>query len=306
MKELRLGGVLTALVTPFREDGGLDEAAYRSLVERQIAGGVSGLVPCGTTGESATMTEQERARVISLTVEVAAGRVPVIAGTGSNDTARTVRETRRAQEGGADAALVVTPYYNKPTPAGLEKHYRTVADEGGLPVVVYNVPGRTGTNITPDVLARLWDHPRIIALKEAAANLEQAQTILRDRPSRFAVLSGDDSWTLALMTLGAEGVVSVASNEIPEIMARLCEAALSGDWQTARSIHFRALELMRANFLESNPIPVKAALALMDPHPPVREIYRLPLCPARRETRQRVAELLAGLGVPLRALEEAR
>src|SRR5437867_148451 len=168
MKELRLGGVLTALVTPFREDGGLDEAAYRSLVERQIAGGVSGLVPCGTTGESATMTEQERARVISLTVEVAAGRVPVIAGTGSNDTARTVRETRRAQEGGADAALVVTPYYNKPTPAGLEKHYRTVADEGGLPVVVYNVPGRTGTNITPDVLARLWDHPRIIALKEAA------------------------------------------------------------------------------------------------------------------------------------------
>ncbi len=306
MKELRLGGVLTALVTPFREDGGLDEAAYRSLVERQIAGGVSGLVPCGTTGESATMTEQERARVISLTVEVAAGRVPVIAGTGSNDTARTVRETRRAQEAGADAALVVTPYYNKPTPTGLEKHYRTVADEGGLPVVVYNVPGRTGTNITPDVLARLWDHPRIIALKEAAANLEQAQTILRDRPSRFAVLSGDDSWTLALMALGAEGVVSVASNEIPEIMARLCEAALSGDWQTARSIHFRALELMRANFLESNPIPVKAALALMDLHPPVREIYRLPLCPARRETRQRVAELLAGLGVPLRALEEAR
>ncbi|PYT08585.1 MAG: 4-hydroxy-tetrahydrodipicolinate synthase [Acidobacteria bacterium] len=306
MKELRLGGVLTALVTPFREDGGLDEAAYRSLVERQIAGGVSGLVPCGTTGESATMTEQERARVISLTVEVAAGRVPVIAGTGSNDTARTVRETRRAQEAGADAALVVTPYYNKPTPTGLEKHYRTVADEGSLPVVVYNVPGRTGTNITPDVLARLWDHPRIIALKEAAANLEQAQTILRDRPSRFAVLSGDDSWTLALMALGAEGVVSVASNEIPEIMARLCEAALSGDWQRARSIHFRALELMRANFLESNPIPVKAALALMDLHPPVREIYRLPLCPARRETRQRVAELLAGLGVPLRALEEAR
>ncbi len=301
MKELRLGGVLTALVTPFREDGGLDEAAYRSLVERQIAGGVSGLVPCGTTGESATMTEQERLRVISLTVEVAAGRVPVIAGTGSNDTARTVRETRRAQEAGADAALVVTPYYNKPTPAGLEKHYRTVADEGGLPIV-----GRTGTNITPEVMVRLWDHPRIIALKEAAANLEQAQTILRDRPSRFAVLSGDDSWTLALMALGAEGVVSVASNEIPEIMARLCEAALSGDWQTARSIHFRALELMRANFLESNPIPVKAALALMDLHPPVREIYRLPLCPAKRETRQRVAELLARLGVPLRALEEAR
>ena len=306
MKELRLGGVLTALVTPFREDGGIDEAAFRSLLERQISGGVSGLVPCGTTGESATMTEQERLRVISLTVEVAAGRVPVIAGTGSNDTARTVRETRRAQEAGADAALVVTPYYNKPTPAGLEKHYRTVADEGGLPVVVYNVPGRTGTNITPDVLARLWDHPRIIALKEAAANLEQAQTILRDRPSRFAVLSGDDSWTLALMTLGAEGVVSVASNEIPEIMARLCEAALSGDWQTARSIHFRALELMRANFLESNPIPVMAALALMNLHPPVREIYRLPLCPAKRETRQRVAELLARLGVPLRALEEAR
>ena len=306
MKELRLGGVLTALVTPFREDGGLDEAAYRSLVERQIAGGVSGLVPCGTTGESATMTEQERLRVISLTVEVAAGRVPVIAGTGSNDTARTVRETRRAQEAGADAALVVTPYYNKPTPAGLEKHYRTVADEGGLPIVVYNVPGRTGTNMTPEVMVRLWDHPRIIALKEAAANLEQAQTILRDRPSRFAVLSGDDSWTLALMALGAEGVVSVASNEIPEIMARLCEAALSGDWQTARSIHFRALELMRANFLESNPIPVKAALALMNLHPPVREVYRLPLCPAKRETRQRVAELLARLGVPLRALEEAR
>src|SRR5256712_3810721 len=302
MKELRLGGVLTALVTPFREDGGLDEAAYRSLVERQIAGGVSGLVPCGTTGESATMTEQERLRVISLTVEVAAGRVPVIAGTGSNDTARTVRETRRAQEAGADAALVVTPYYNKPTPAGLEKHYRTVADEGGLPIVVYNVPGRTGTNITPEVMVRLWDYPRIIALKEAAANLEQAQTILRDRPSRFAVLSGDDSWTLALMALGAEGVVSVASNEIPEIMARLCEAALSGDWQTARSIHFRALELMRANFLESNPIPVKAALALMELHPPVREVYRLPLCPAKREPRQPLAGPLARLGCAPRAL----
>jgi 4-hydroxy-tetrahydrodipicolinate synthase len=280
--------------TPFRGKGEIDEPALRLLVERQISGGVAAIVPCGTTGESVTLTEEERLRVIALTVETAAGRVPVIAGTGSNDTARTIRETRRAAEVGASAALIVTPYYNKPTPEGLERHYKAVADEGRLPVVVYNVPGRTGTNIAPPLLARLWEHPGIIALKEASANLEQSMTILRDRPSGFVVLSGDDSWTLALMALGADGVVSVVSNEIPDGMSALCAAARKGDWDRARKLHDKYLDLMRVNFLESNPVPVKAALALMGL---IEETYRLPLCPAAACTRERIAAVLKDLGL---------
>ena len=297
MSPLRFEGVYTALVTPFQDSGALDERAFRALVERQIQGGVAGLVPCGTTGESVTLSDEEWLRVVALTVEVAKRRVPVIAGTGSNDTARTIRQTRRALEVGADAGLVVTPYYNKPTAVGLVRHYLSVADEGGLPIVVYNVPGRTGTNIPPETLARLWSHPRIVALKEAAANLEQAMTILRERPKGFAVLSGDDSWTFALMALGAEGVVSVASNEIPAPMTELCRAARRGEWAKALAVHNRWLDLMRANFLESNPVPVKCALSMMGLDPPVREVYRMPLCPATPATREALGALLGRLGL---------
>jgi 4-hydroxy-tetrahydrodipicolinate synthase len=264
-----LRGALTALVTPFTEDGSLDETALRRLVRWQVLAGIDGLVPVGTTGEAPTLSPIERDRVIAITVETAAerpsrGRVPVVAGTGTNDTAATIAATRRAAELGADAALVVAPYYNRPDGRMLEAHFRAVADEGDLPIVVYNVPSRTGTNVPADVFLRLADHPRVIAVKEASGNLEQIARICRDRPRGVAVLAGDDAWTLPILALGGDGVVSVASNEIPGELVALCAAALAGDWDGARRIHERWLELFLANFAGGpNPVPVKAALRLM-------------------------------------------
>lgn len=298
---LRLRGALTALVTPFTRDGEVDEAAFVRLVERQIDQGINGLVPCGTTGESPTTTHEEDDRLISLTIETVArrgmtGRIPVVAGTGSNNTATAIASTRRAAALGADAALIVAPYYNKPDQRMLEAHYRAVADDGGLPVVVYNVPGRTASNVEAATLRRLAEHPRIVAVKEASANLEQIMTVLRDRPDGFSVLSGDDSWAYPLLALGGDGVISVASNEIPAEMARLCALAHAGDWDGARALHERLLDLMRANFISPNPVPVKAALAEMGL---IEDVLRLPLLPMADDLRPRLRAALASAGVEL-------
>lgn len=296
-----LRGALTALVTPFDDDGDLDEAALRELVRWQALAGIDGLVPCGTTGEAPTLSVAERERVIALTVETVAerpsrSRVSIVAGTGTNDTAATVAMTRRAAELGADAALVVAPYYNRPDGRMLEAHFRAVADAGDLPIVVYNVPSRTGANVPADVFLRLAEHPRVIAIKEASGNLEQIATICRDRPRDVAVLSGDDAWTLPLLALGGDGVVSVVSNEIPGEMVSLCAAALAGDWEGARRIHERWLPLMLANFRGGpNPVPAKAALACMGVL--ATDTVRQPLLPLAEPDRERLRALLRDLGL---------
>jgi len=270
-------------------------------VRWQLLAGIDGLVPCGTTGETPTLTTEERERVIALTVETVAERpwrrrVPVIAGTGSNDTASTIRATRRAAELGADAALVVVPYYNRPDQRMLEAHFRAVADEGGLPVVVYNVPSRTGSNLEAATLLRLASHPRIVAVKEASGNLDQLALICRERPTDFAVLAGDDAWTLAVLAMGGQGVVSVASNEIPAEMAALCSAGRTGHWDEARRTHERWLPLMRANFSGGpNPVPVKAALAMMGVI--AGDTTRAPLLPLEGEARERMAHTLREAGL---------
>ena len=306
MSTLQLRGALTALVTPFTPTGAIDEPALVRLVDRQIDAGINGLVPVGTTGESPTLSADEDARVIELTIETVrrrgvAERTPVVAGTGSNNTAEAITYTRRAAELGADAALVVSPYYNKPDQRMLEAHYLAIADEGGLPLVVYNVPGRTGSNITAETTLRLAEHPGIIAIKEASANLEQIMTISRDRPAGFAILSGDDSWTLPILGVGGDGVISVASNEIPETMVALCAAAHAGDWDEARRIHERHLDLFRVNFIGPNPVPVKAALAEMGL---INDVLRAPLLPLADTERAQLRLVLDGLSL-LASLEEA-
>lgn len=296
-----LRGALTALVTPFTSDGALDEAAFVRLVRWQILAGIHGLVPCGTTGESPTLSETERERLVELAVEVAGERpsrerIAIVAGTGTNDTAATIRATRRAARLGADAALVVAPYYNRPDARMLEAHYRAVADEGDLPVVVYNVPSRTGTNVDADTFLRLAEHPRVVAIKEASGNLEAIARICRDRPADVAVLAGDDAWTLPILALGGDGVVSVASNQVPGQMGALCDAARSGDWDRARQIHERWLPLFTANFRGApNPVPAKAALALRGLLE--TDTVRAPLLPLDDDARAALASTLRGLGL---------
>jgi 4-hydroxy-tetrahydrodipicolinate synthase len=291
-----LRGCATALVTPFKAGGEVDIERFRALVERQMAGGVKLLVPCGTTGESVTMTEEERDEVIKATVDVARGRARVIAGTGSNNTAAVIEHSRLARQLGADAVLVVAPYYNKPTQNGLYAHFRAVAEAvEGLPVVIYNVPGRTSSNITAETTLKLAQEvENIVATKEASGNLAQIMTILRERPAHFRVLSGDDALTLALVALGANGLISVASNETPELMSQMVEAALANDWDRARELHYRLLPLMEVNFIESSPGPVKAALALMGL---IEERLRLPLVAVEEKTRSRVREVINDLGL---------
>jgi 4-hydroxy-tetrahydrodipicolinate synthase len=291
-----LCGCATALVTPFTSRGLVDEPRYRALLERQIAGGVRLLVPCGTTGEGATLTDEEQREVIEVTADAARGRAKVIAGVGSNATAIAVERARAARAAGADAVLVVAPYYNKPTQAGLSAHFKAVADAvPGLPVVLYNVPGRTASNIAaPTVLGLARENDNIVAVKEASGDFAQIMAILRERPPGFRVLSGDDAVTLPLIALGVDGVVSVLSNEVPDLMVRLSDLALSGDWDEARKLHYRLLPLMEANFIESNPGPVKSALALMGL---MEEHYRLPLVPVQERTKARLRELLQELGL---------
>jgi 4-hydroxy-tetrahydrodipicolinate synthase len=296
-----LRGALTALVTPFTEDGTVDELGFRRLVSWQILAGIDGLVPCGTTGEAPTLSADERDRLIEITIEIAAqrpsrGRVAVVAGTGTNDTAATIAATRRAAALGADAALVVGPYYNRPDQRMLEAHFRAVADEGDMPIVVYNVPSRTGSNLEADTFLRLAGHPRVIAIKEASGNLEQIARICRERPRDVAVLAGDDAWTLPLLALGGDGVVSVASNEIPGEMAALCTAARAGDWDEARRVHERWLPLMLANFRGGpNPVPAKAALLQMGLIG--SDATRRPLLPLEDGPREALATLLRTLGL---------
>ena len=296
-----LRGALTALVTPFDADGSVDEDALRRLVRWQVLAGIDGLVPVGTTGEAPTLTPGERERVIAITVEAVAerpsgARVPVVAGTGTNDTAATITATRRAAELGADAALVVAPYYNRPDGRMLEAHFRAIADEGDLPIVVYNVPSRTGTNVPADVFLRLAEHPRVIGIKEASGNLEGIARICRERPRDVAVLAGDDAWTLPVLALGGDGVVSVAGNEIPGELVALCDAARSGDWDGARRIHERWLPLFLANFAGGpNPVPVKAALAAMGLIE--GDAVRLPLLPLAAEAHAALDATLRALGL---------
>ena len=297
----RLRGAFTALVTPFAADGAVDEAAFRRLVAWQALAGIDGLVPVGTTGEAPTLTPAERDRLIELTVETISmrpsrSRIPVIAGTGSNDTRASIEATRRAAALGADAALVVTPYYNRPDQRMLDAHFRAIADEGGLPIVVYNVPGRTGANVEADTFLRLAEHPRVVAVKEASGNIEQLAVICRDRPRDVAVLAGDDAATLAVLAMGGDGVVSVASNEIPGEMSALVAAWHAGDAEGARRIHDHWLPLFRANFQGApNPVPAKAAMlamGLLDD-----DGTRAPLLPLDDAPRARLTTLLRGLGL---------
>ena len=291
-----LRGCATALVTPFTNDGAIDEKCLRDLIEYQIAGGVRVLVPCGTTGESVTMSDEENKLVISTAVELARGRAKVIAGTGSNSTAVTIARSQAAGSLGVDGVLTVAPYYNKPTQEGLYAHFRAIAESvSDLPVVIYNVPGRTSSNISAETTLRLArDVENIVAVKEASGNLSQIMEILRGRPEGFRVISGDDALTLAMIALGAEGLISVASNETPELMSRLNDLALAGNWDEARALHYRLLPLMEANFIESSPGPVKAAMALMGL---LEENLRLPLVPVQEKTRARLREVLSEAGL---------
>lgn len=294
----RFRGVGVALVTPFREDGSVDTDALRRHVNFQIEGGVGILVPCGTTGESATLSADEQALVVRETVSAAQGRVPVLAGAGSSDTADVIRRARAAREAGADGILSVSPAYNKPSQRGLVEHYRAVAEAVDCPVVVYNVPGRTSSNVLPETVLALAEVENIVGVKEASGDVNQIMTILRERPEGFLVLSGDDSLTLPLIAAGADGVISVVANEAPGLMSRMVGAALRGDYEEARALHYRLLPLMEANFVETNPIPVKAALAMMGR---LKARYRLPLVPLDPANEPRVRHALAEAGL----LEEA-
>jgi 4-hydroxy-tetrahydrodipicolinate synthase len=294
MSRRSFAGAGVALVTPFTRSGELDEPALRRLVRRQVEGGIDVLVPCGTTGESATLSEREQARVIEITLDEASGKVPVLAGAGSNDTAKAVERARAAAELGAHGLLSVGPYYNKPTAEGFYRHFSAIAEASSVPVVVYNVPGRTGSNIDNKTMLRLAAHGNITAVKEASGNLAQVMELLRDRPEGFEVLSGDDAFTLALMALGAEGVISVAANQVPGPVHELASACRRGDFAEARRIHNRLLKLMTLNFVESNPIPVKASLALLGL---CEESYRSPMCPPTEATRQALRAALQELGL---------
>ena len=286
----------TALVTPFTSDGSVDEPALTRLIEYQISNGVKVLVPCGTTGESATMTEAEDQRVISLTIELAKGRARVIAGGGSNSTAVAIENSKIIRDLGADAVLQVAPFYNKPTQDGLYAHFRAIAEAvADLPIVIYNVPGRTSSNIAAETTLRLArDCENIVAVKEASGNLSQIMEILHGRPDGFHVVSGDDAVTLPLIALGGDGLISVASNEAPALMSKMVTLALEGKWNEARELHYRLLPLMEVNFIESSPGPVKAALAMMGM---IDENYRLPLVPIQEKSKAKVREVITVLGL---------
>jgi 4-hydroxy-tetrahydrodipicolinate synthase len=289
-----LGGCGTALVTPFRRDGSVDVEALRKLVEWQIVEGVDFLVPCGSTGEAATLTPAERELVVGTVVEVVRGRVPVMAGATHNDTRQAVDEARRMSGLGVSWLLSATPYYNKPTPEGLFRHYTAIADAAAVPVCLYNVPGRTGVNLKPETVLRLAPHPNIVGIKESSGDLAQVQHLLLGRPEGFAVLSGEDWMTLAVIAAGGDGLVSVASNEIPKLMSQLVRRSLRGQLAEAREILYRVLPLLEANFLETNPAPVKAALAAMGR---IEDALRLPLVPLSDGRRPPLLAALREAGV---------
>jgi 4-hydroxy-tetrahydrodipicolinate synthase len=291
---MQFTGCGTALVTPFQPDFSLDEAALRRLIQRQIRGGVDFLVPCGTTGESPTLTRREHLRIVEIALQEAAGKIPVLAGAGGYNTHEVIELARELEELGADGLLSVTPYYNKPTQEGLYQHYRAIARGTPLPIVLYNVPGRCGTNLEPATVKRLAEIENIVGIKEASGNISQMAAVANAVPEDFVILSGDDAVTLPLFALGGGGVISVVSNEVPAEMAQLCGHGLRGEYADARAIHRRLLPLMEINFVESNPIPVKAALSLLGLIEPV---WRLPMTPPKAENLLRVQAVLESLGL---------
>jgi 4-hydroxy-tetrahydrodipicolinate synthase len=292
---MQLRGCGTALVTPFSQDGALDERALRNLIAWQVESGIDFLVPCGTTGETPTLSHDEWLHVIDVTVEVVAGRVPIVAGATSNSTQDAVAKAKEvAARRGVDAILTASPYYNKPTQEGQYRHFRAIAEAIDKPVILYNVPGRTSANLEPATVARLSEVPNINGIKEASGNMTQIAEVLNAVPENFMVLSGDDAVTLPVIALGGLGVISVASNEIPHEMAEMTRAALHNDWPAARAIQRKYLPLMQANFIESSPLPVKAVLAMMGK---IEEIYRLPLLPMRRDTRTKLQKIATDAGL---------
>jgi 4-hydroxy-tetrahydrodipicolinate synthase len=292
---MQFRGCGTALVTPFRQDGSIDDAALRNLVAWQVESGIDFLVPCGTTGETPTLSHEEWLTVIDVTIEVAAGRVPIVAGATSNSTHDAVEKAKEvAARPGVSAILTASPYYNKPTQEGQYRHFRSIAEAVDKPLILYNVPGRTGANIEPATLARLAEVPNILGVKEASGNISQIADVCNAVPEHFLVFSGDDAITLPVIALGGVGIISVASNEIPREMAEMTGAALNNDWVTARRIHRKYLPLMQANFIESNPLPVKAVLAMMGK---IEEVYRLPLLPMRRDARSKLQKIATEAGV---------
>ena len=293
---MQLRGCGTALVTPFHQDGSIDDAALRNLVAWQVESGIDFLVPCGTTGETPTLTHDEWLHVIDTTIEVVAGRVPIVAGATSNATHDAVAKAKEiAARPGVDYILTASPYYNKPTQEGQYRHFKAIAEAvGDKPIILYNVPGRTGANLEPATLARLSEIPNIVAVKEASGNMTQIAEAINAVPETFLVFSGDDAVTLPVIALGGVGIISVASNEIPHEMSVMTRAALANDWTTARTLHRKYLPLMQANFIESSPLPVKAVLAMMGK---IEEVYRLPLLPMRRDTRSKLQKIATEAGV---------
>lgn len=293
MTAKRLTGCGTALVTPFNDDSSIDEVALRDLVDWQIEEGIHFLVPCGSTGEAATMSTEEHRRVVEIVVEQARGRVPIVAGAGSNDTAKAIALSKEMQAVGATHLLHTSPMYNKPPQRGIAAHYRAISLAVDLPIVIYNVPGRTGSNVEAKTTLEMAGYPGIVAVKEASGQLSQIADILRGRPPRFSVLSGDDEMTLPVMALGGDGIVSVVSNVTPKGMAQLCEKMRAGDYAAARELHFQLLPWMRAAFVESNPLPVKAALAMMGR---IKNVLRLPLLPLNESNEAAVRSALRTAG----------
>jgi 4-hydroxy-tetrahydrodipicolinate synthase len=290
----RFTGCGTALVTPFTRSGALDEGGVRRLARRQIEAGIHFLVPCGTTGETPTLTAAERVRVVELVVAEAKGKVPVLAGAGGYNTHEVIESALEMARAGADGILSVAPYYNKPTQEGLFQHYQAIANAVPLPIIIYNVPGRTGCNVDVTTVARLADIANIAGVKEASGNVVQMCELCRALPERFLVLSGDDPLTLPVMSIGGRGIVSVVSNEVPAEMVRMVELAEAGDFTGARKIHQELLPLMQVNFVESSPIPVKSAMAMMGL---VEEVYRLPLVAPSADSRDRIRRVLRELGL---------
>lgn len=286
-------GTATAIITPFKKDGSLDEAALRKFVEFQIKGGVDALVPLGTTGENPTVTKEEHERILEIVIEQARGRVKIFAGAGSNSTAEAIEKARVAKRVGADAALVVGPYYNKPTQEGYFRHFQAIAEAVDIPIIVYNVPGRTGGNIEAATVLRMAEEiPNVVMLKEACGNMMQIMEVAQHKPKNFSLLSGDDAYALPLIAVGGDGCISVVANEVPKEFSTLIRYCLSGKWEKARALHYKLLPLMNVNFIESNPIPVKTALAMMGL---IEESFRLPLCPISEKNREKVRQVLYSL-----------
>ena len=289
-------GVGTALITPFTKSGAVDEPAVRKLAKRQIDAGIHFLVPCGTTGETPTLTADERRHIVEICVDEARGRALVLAGAGGYDTREIIHAASEMQKAGADGLLSVTPYYNRPTPEGLYAHYKAIADSTPLPIIVYNVPGRTGCNVDPATLLKLSSISNIVGVKEASGNVTQMAEICRSVPKDFLVLSGDDALTLPLMAIGGRGIISVASNEVPAEMVQMVEAAEGGDFVAARHWHDKLMHIMQVNFVESSPGPVKFAMAAMGL---CEEVFRLPMVPPRQASKDRVLAVLKELGLPV-------